>query len=348
VWKWTTFRQQLARRIADLGNEIDKVRTQLVAGQDQFDGNVELKNSYRAAIERVQRSNWEMTRTRVSNHERISDMRVELIALGDQVEGQTDRLVALKGKNDKLQKWRTVMDSRLSDKQRQSKPQKELLVGLKRRIGRNEGALRTTRTSCLTDAQRSDAMDAEVRDLYSRIVRIENATFQCETRIKGFRNRVASVYTQMDFNHWAVEVAEIHRDFVRDVTFEAEDAALADTLTEFTRQKSGLGDRVTALRTKVDGDTEANGLSHLRQIHHNDRIIGELRRIRGENGKLRSELSLAQSSVNALTLQCTPDKRTLETKPIAKRSRVQIYSPVHSVQKRTTRTGATMTVEHFG
>ena len=342
-------RKKFEQQIAELNNKIERVRSDLVAKQDLYEGNVESKASYKEAIARTHQEKQELFKEQQHYAEKINVLKNELLARGERVATQTNELMALKSKNEELQKWRTVMDYRLGQMKMKTEPKNKTIDDLHRQISTNETRLRAMKVTSAKDAADLDEMESEINSLYNEVVRVDNMTSKCEATIKTFKNRIHSIYTEVEPENWAAEIRKVHNQYVTSRQIDGEDQSLAETLTEFDRHKEALAAKVLELRMKVEDDTRKTGNSHLKQIKNNEVIIRELQRLRDENKRLKSDLHFAQTKISSLMKSCARESKSLETKvkTMFKSSAAAICQPTQTTQKRMTRSGAVVTVEHF-
>jgi chromosome segregation ATPase len=347
------YRQKFEQKISELAAAIDRVRTEIVGQQDQYDSDVETKASYLAAIERTQSERQVLARKQRICSEKISDLKTELVARSEQVAGQTAELVERKATNDELQKWRSVMEHRLNDLKTKTEPNVRHITELKDQIGGNETRLRVLKQTRKTDHEKRETMEDEVNELYNALVKGEAHASKLEARIKQFKNRIDSAYTELEPERWASEINKIYNEFVVNDVKAEDDPALLETLDEFGRQKTALSDRVVELRVKVDTDADSTAASRLKEIRKNEELISDLERLRRDNRRLKSDLHVAQTTINALMRQVSRESknagermvRPATTKP---GQRASVLLPEPQTVRKTSRSGIALTVEHFG
>ena len=342
------YREDFEVEIAKLNNDIEGIRTEIVGLQDVHDGNLEQTSNLEIAKKRLTSENRALEKQKIVCQNQINQIVSELASRSDRVARQTNSLISLKAKNDELQKWRSVMDYRANDLKNQVEPKARQIEDLRKNISDNERMLRTLKQSNTKDTSKLTNMEADINGLYNQILKAENQSQKCELTINQFKNRVHSIYTEVDPENWASEIDKLHKEFVKTNQKVGENQDLIDTLKEFERHKQNLSEKVSALRAKVEENTESSGFSFLKQISKNEELIAELGKIRQENRKLKSDLHLAQSELNTLLRQCARESPALETKVKTMFRSTNIIQPVpQSMQKRTTRSGLSMTVEHF-
>ena len=171
-------------------------------------------------------------------------------------------------------------------------------------------------------------------------------------QINLFKNKVHSVYTEIDPEFWGDELVKMFKEFVTDTKVDNEDKALLDSLYEFDRQKVSLAQKVIDLRVKVENDSETSGNTYLKQIRRNENFISDLQKLREENSKLRSELRFLQTSINSLMKQCARESKPLETKmkSMIKSANISniICQPGQQLGiKRTAKSGIPVVIEQF-
>ena len=241
------------------------------------------------------------------------------------------------------------MDYRLGQMKMKTEPKNKTIDDLHRQISTNETRLRAMKVTSAKDAANLDEMESEINSLYNEVVRVDNMTSKCEATIKTFKNRIHNIYTEVEPENWAAEIRKVHNQYVTSRQIDGEDQSLVETLTEFDRHKEALAAKVLELRMKVEDDTRKTGSSHLKQIKNNEVIIRELQRLRDENKRLKSDLHFAQTKISSLMKSCARESKSLETKvkTMFKSSAAAICQPTQTTQKRMTRSGAVVTVEHF-
>jgi chromosome segregation ATPase len=377
------FREKMELELAEMSGKIDRVRTDIVAQQDLYDNNAEQKISLLAAIEMIQQERQVLSRKQRINSDQLSDLKNELIARSDRVATQTAELLELKTRNDELQKWRNVMDHRLTEIKTQMEPKQKQIKDLKRQISGNETQLRVLKQSRKEDDDTQETMEQEIDELYDLIQKTENSTSKHSALIKQFKNRVHAAYTEADPALWPLEIEKIYREFVRQDRRSKEDPSYIGTLDEFERQNSALSGRASELRLKVELDMEASGPSRLQQIRKNQELIDSFEVLREENRKLKADLNAVQTTINSLTRQIAREQKKREReglqpeiKVVCARRTPQLESaggatplgsarratPLTSARRathldsarrappregRTTRSGTSMTAEHF-
>ena len=139
----------------------------------------------------------------------------------------------------------------------------------------------------------------------------------------------------------------MNEQFGTEKKLEREDQTLMETLDEFERHKSALAEKVVELRLKVEDDSEQSGTKFIKQINKNESLITELANLRKENRDLKSKLHLAQINLNSLLRQCGRESQPLVTKMKQMFKSTNIVQPSTTTQKKTTRAGTSMTIEHF-
>lgn len=241
------------------------------------------------------------------------------------------------------------MDYRLNEMKMKTEPKNKTIDDLHRQISTNETRLRAMKVTSAKDAANLDEMESEINSLYNEVVRVDNLTSKCEATIKQFKNRVHGIYTEVEPENWATEIRKVHDQYVTTRQIDGEDQSLVETLTEFDRHKDALAAKVMDLRIKVEEDTRTTGTSHLKEIKKNEALIRDLQRLREENKKLKSDLHFAQTKITSLMKSCSRESKSLEAKvkTMFKSSAAAICQPTQAAQKRMTRSGAVVTVEHF-
>ncbi|OHT06063.1 hypothetical protein TRFO_05719 [Tritrichomonas foetus] len=343
------FQEEFEQQISKLNNEIEGIRTEIVGLQDIHDGNVEQTANLDTAKRKLNSENRSLEKQKQVCHIQINQLKTELASRGDRVARQTNNLISLKTRNDELQKWRAVMDYRSTELKSQVEPKAHKIEGLRSKIIDNEISLRKLKQSNLKDTAEHEVMEQEINDLYNEILKAENQSQKCEATINQFKNKVHAIYTEVEPEHWVTEITKLHKEFITRKVVVEENKALDDTLTEFERHKEALADKIVVLREGVESNTKSSGNSFLKQIDNNEDFMLELGRLRIENKRLKSDLHLAQTELNSLLRQCARESPSLETKVKTMfRSTNIICQPViQHIQKRTTRSGASVTVEHF-
>ncbi|KAK8884974.1 hypothetical protein M9Y10_044100 [Tritrichomonas musculus] len=346
------YRQKLEQNIIDLNSKIERARTKLVSDQDTHESQVEHKNRLLAEKEKIIQERAILLRKQKTCSEQITVLKNELMARNERVERQTSNLLAFKSKNDELTKWRNVMDFRLKELKKQTEPKNKEIEVLRKKIDKNEISLRSMKKSTQKDQDKLDKMEAEINGLYNEIIKAENAITKCEMKINLFKNKVHSVYTEIDPEFWGDELVKMFKEFVTDTKVDNEDKALLDSLYEFDRQKVSLAQKVIDLRVKVENDSETSGNTYLKQIRRNENFISDLQKLREENSKLRSELRFLQTSINSLMKQCARESKPLETKmkSMIKSANISniICQPGQQLGiKRTAKSGIPVVIEQF-
>lgn len=341
------FKQTFEQQIAELNGKIDAVRTDIVGLQDVYDSHIETKSTIKSAMQKTNEESHSLEREKQVCRDKINQLKAELVARGDRVAQQTNDLLDLKTKNEELQKWRTVMDYRVNEFKTQVEPKAHKIEQLREQIIDNEATLRQLKASGAKDNAQLEKMESQINGLYNEILKTENHAQKCEATITQFKHRVRAIYTELDPEKWPTEIDELVKEFVSKEEGQKEDQALTETLEEFNRHKEALSEKVLELRKKVAEDSITSGSSFLKQINKNEELITELARIRDENKKLRSDLHLAQSELNALLRQCGRESKQLETKVKTMFRSANIIQPQTQIQRRTTKTGTSMTVELF-
>lgn len=375
------FKEDFEQQIAKLNNDIEGIRTELVGLQDIHDGNVEQTTNLENAKRRLNGENRELEKQKQECNNKINQLKTELVSRSERVARQTNNLISLKTRNDELQKWRSVMDYRSNELKNQVEPKAREIDELRKNISDNEAMLRQLKESNLKDTLELEKMEAEINDLYNEILKAENQSQKCEATINQFKNKVHSIYTEIEPEHWANEVTKLYNEFVTEQEIEQEDLALIDTFAEFDRHKEALTEKVEQLRIKAEEDSENSGSSFLKQINKNSALIAELGKMRAENRDLKSKLHLAQAELTKFLRKCSHESPLLETqvkqriksKTIALPTMTQslmkrnhdnqsIEAPVkqkiintniicqpvpQTLQKRKTMSGASVTIEFF-
>lgn len=240
------------------------------------------------------------------------------------------------------------MDFKLNEFKANEEPKSRQIEELRVGIDKNEALLRQLKVSNAKDAVQLDEMEAQVTALYNEILSIENQCHSCDLRINQFKNAVHAVFTETSPTSWADELHKLHNTFVSRRKLVEEEDAQAETIEEFSRHKSALADKVIELRERVEDDNENTGSTSLKQIEKNQELISELTRLRDENHRLRSSLHVAEAELDTLLRQCGRESKQLETRMMTMITpSKQITQPVPTTQKKVTRSGTSMTVEHF-
>jgi chromosome segregation ATPase len=342
------FIQKYEERIAERNNRIEAVRTDLVGHQDIYDGHVETKQSHLAAISKINSENQQLEKRKQFLRDQIAQLKVELAARGERVAEQTNHLLELKGLNDELQKHRTVLDHHATVLKKELDPKDSEIEQLREKISENGSELRKLKISNAKDMAELEEKEQRINTLYNDILQAEGQSQRCEAKISQFKNKVHSIYTDVDPDGWPAELAKLHSEFVTHDEIEQEDQALRDALEEFETHKSALADKVVELRMKVEGDTESSGSRFIKQIGKNEELMIDLGRLRSENQKLKADLHLAQTELNALLRQCTRESKQLADKVKIMFRSTNLVQPVQGqVQRKMTREGVSMTVEQF-
>jgi chromosome segregation ATPase len=342
------FIQKYQEMIQDMINKIEGVRTDLVGHQDVYDGHVETKQGHLAMIAKFNMENQELEKRKQLLRDQISQLKIELAARGERVAEQTNQLLALKAKNDELQKWRTVMDHQQTQLKREVEPKAQEKESLRQQIAERGAMLRQKKVSNAKDAAKLEEMEAEINSLYDHILLTERKSQSCEAKINQFKNKVHTIFTEIPLDSWPAEAMNLFHEFVSHEEIEQEDQALVDALDEFETHKVALADKVVELRVRVEGDTESSGSRFVKEIGKNEELMIELGRLRQENQKLKGDLHLAQTELNTLLRQCTRQSRQLEAKVRTMFRSTSLTQPMTSqVQRKTTRGGVSMTVEQF-
>jgi hypothetical protein len=342
------FVQKYQEMIQDIMNKIEGVRTDLVGHQDVYDGHVETKQGHLAMIAKFNSENQQLEKRKQLLKDEISQLKIDLAARGERVAGQTNQLLALKAKNDELQKWRTVMDHQQTQLKREVEPKAQEKESLRQQIAERGAMLRQKKVLNTKDAAKLEEMEAEINSLYNQILQAEGKSQSCEAKINQFKNKVHTIYTEIEPDSWPAEALNLFHEFVTHEEIEQEDQALVDALDEFQTHKVALADKVVELRVRVEGDTESSESRFMKQIGKNEELMVELGRLRQENQKLKADLHLAQTELNTLLRQCTRQSRQLEAKVRTMIRSTSMTQPMISqVQKKTTRGGVSMTVEQF-
>lgn len=342
------FKEDFEQKISKLNNDIEAIRTELVGLQDIHEGNLEQTANLENAKRRIYSENRQLEKQKQTCQTQINQLKTELIARGNRVARQTNNLISLKSKNDELQKWRSVMDYRSNQLKNQVEPKAREIEELRKNIIENEQTLRQLKESNLKDTTELEKMEADINGLYNEILKVENQSQKCDAMINQFKNKVHSIYTEVEPENWAEEIMKLYDEFVTNEEVEQEDQALVDTLTEFDRHKDALAEKVVALRNQVEDNNETSGSSFLKQINKNEDLILELDKIRQENRDLKSKLHLAQAELNNCMRKCSRESPSLESKVKTMFRSTNIVQPIpQAMQKRTTKSGMSMTVEHF-
>ena len=181
-----------------------------------------------------------------------------------------------------------------------------------------------------------EKMEAEINGLYNEILKVENQSQKCEATINQFKNKVHSIYTEIEPENWAKEISKLYSEFVTVQEIEQEDLALIDTLAEFDRHKEALTEKVEKLRVKAEEDSENSGSSFLKQINKNSTLIAELGKMRQDNRDLKSKLHLAQAELNKFLRKCSHESPLLETqvKQRIKSKQIALPTMTQSLNKR--------------
>lgn len=340
-------RKHYSDKLSKINQRIEGARTRLVGNQDQYDGNIESKAGYKTAINRIKSENAVLARRKAKMEDEINVLMNDLAARGDRVARQTTKLLDYKAENDDLQKWRTVMDFRLNNMKTQVEPKAREIESLRAKIAQNEDTLRSMKISNEKDSETLENMESEISSLYDEIIKTENAAHKCNAKINQFKNRVHSIYTEIPESRWPEEVRSLYEQFGSEKKIEKDDEALRETLDEFNRHKSALADKIAELRIKVKEEGEQNSSKFMKQIDKNEELINQLAKLRRENRNLRSKLNLAQTDLNSLLRQCAHESKPLEAKVRTMFKSTNIIQPTQNLQKKVTRAGTAMTVEHF-
>jgi WD40 repeat protein len=341
-----TFVNDYEQKLNDLNNKIEAIRTDIVGHQDIYDGNVESKASLRAAIQRTNAENHYLDRQKQVCREQIKQIKTELAGRSERVAEQTNALLDLKSKNDELQKWRTVMDFKLTALKKQVEPKAHEIEVQRQRIIENEAYLRQMKVSNEKDAGILENLEIEINILYNAILKCENRCHKCSATIDQFKNHVHRVFTEMDPDCWPGELVKLYHTFVSRDAIEQLDESLRDTLIEFDRHKTALTEKVFDFRLKAEADAEASGYTFMKQIGKNESLMKELAKLRAENRKLKSDFTLTESELNTLLRQCQRGSKQLGTKVKTLLKSTPLMR-AESVQRRTTRGGASVLVESF-
>ncbi|KAH0788361.1 cilia- and flagella-associated protein [Histomonas meleagridis] len=350
------FKQKFEQEINNLNNEIDIVRTDLVNHQDAYDGNIEQISSMKSNIVSITNENKLLEQKKRVLTEKTNQIQNDLLGRNERVTHQTTNLLELKSKNDELQKWRAVMDFRLSELKTQVEPNSQNIENLRKQISDNEILLRQMKQINTKDSQQLEKMENKINDLYNNIIKTENQIQKFESTINIFKNKIRSLYTEVKPENWVTEIEQFYKNFISNIEVEINDNEieidddnnmLKETIDEFDRHKDTLSNKIIKLRVKVEDNVENSGLSFLKQIDKNEELINELAKLRKENRNLKSNLHLAQTEINTLLRQCSHESKSLETKVKTLFKSSNIIQPVPQIQKRTTKTGVPVTVEHF-
>jgi predicted nucleic acid-binding Zn-ribbon protein len=205
--------------------------------------------------------------------DQINQLKVELASRSERVAEQTDHLLALKSKNDELQKWRTVMDFRLNDIKKKVEPQAHDIEQRRAEIIANEQMLRQMKVLSAKDDTDLEKMETDINDLYDQILKADQEMQACQTKINHFKNDVHRVFTEIEPDCWAAEVTKLYSQFVKSEIIEEENQALMDTLDEFDRHKASLAGKIISLRARVDDNSVNSGSSFLKQIGKNEELM---------------------------------------------------------------------------
>jgi len=343
-----SLRKYYLDKINKINQEIENVRTELVGKQDEYDSNVEQMASYTAKISRLKAENDDLTIRKEKMKEEIENIKKDLNMRGDRVARQTNELLGLKSLNDELLKWRTVLDSRMNAMNDEVEPKGKECDILRKQISQNEATLRAMKLSNSKDAETLERMESEINTLYDEILKTENVAQKCDATINQFKNKVHTIYTEVSETKWPDEVRLLHDQFSTQAKLEKVDFALVETLEEFNRHKSALADRVVTLRNQVEEESEASSSKYLKHINQNEDLIAELAKLRKENRNLKSDLHFVQTDLNSHLRQCALESKSLETKMRSMfKSTNVIIQPSQAIQKKTTRAGTSMYIEHF-
>ena len=209
------YREDFEVEIAKLNNDIEGIRTEIVGLQDVHDGNLEQTSNLEIAKKRLTSENRALEKQKIVCQNQINQIVSELASRSDRVARQTNSLISLKAKNDELQKWRSVMDYRANDLKNQVEPKARQIEDLRKNISDNERMLRTLKQSNTKDTSKLTNMESDINGLYNQILKAENQSQKCELTINQFKNRVHSIYTEVDPENWASEIDKLHKEFVK-------------------------------------------------------------------------------------------------------------------------------------
>lgn len=280
--------------------------------------------------------------------EDIETYQKELDFRSDRVGRQTNELLNLKSTNDELLKWRTVLDSKMNSINDEVEPKSKECDILRKQITQNEATLRGMKLSNSKDSETLEKLENEINKLYEEILKTENLTQKSDATINQFKNKVSTIYTEINETKWPQEVEELFKQFNINTSITKEDFSLLETLEEFNRHKSSLAEKVITLRNQVEEDQETSTSKFLKYMNKNEDLIEELAKLRKENRNIKSKLHLAQTDLNSLLRQCALESKPLEmkVKTMFKSTNI-IVQPNSSIHKKTTRSGTSMSIEHF-
>ena len=341
-------RKEYQEELNKIQTTIGNIRTKLVGLQDDYDGKIESKTTVNASIQKLENEKQQMERKKQKMREETESIERILQTRSERVARQTNHLRELQSKNEELSKWRNVKDSQANEMKAQAEPKRREIEDLRHRITQNEATLREMKLLNAKDADNLEKMEKQINQLYDDILKTENAAQKCSAKINQFKNRVHTIYTELPETRWADEVVALNEQFGTEKKLGREDQALVETLDEFERHKSALAEKVVELRTKVEEDYVKSGSKFMKQISKNEQLINELARLRKENRDLKSKLHLAQINLNSLLRQCGRESQPLVIKMKQMFKSTNIVQPsTTTTQKKVTRAGTTMTVEHF-
>ena len=340
-------RKEYEEEIKKIETQISNVRTTFVTKSDDLDGKLKSLKAYKAQSQKLEGEKQFMEKKKANMKEEAENIERILQTRSERVARQTNNLRELQSKNEELSKWRNVKDSQSNEMKAQAEPKRREIEELRHKITQNEATLREMKLSNAKDAETLEKMEKEINQLYDEILKAENSAQKCTAKINQFKNRVHTIYTELPETRWPDEVVALNEQFGTEKKLEREDQTLMETLDEFERHKSALAEKVVELRLKVEDDSEQSGTKFIKQINKNESLITELANLRKENRDLKSKLHLAQINLNSLLRQCGRESQPLVTKMKQMFKSTNIVQPSTTTQKKTTRAGTSMTIEHF-
>uniref|UniRef100_A0A183SVB8 WD_REPEATS_REGION domain-containing protein n=1 Tax=Schistocephalus solidus TaxID=70667 RepID=A0A183SVB8_SCHSO len=223
----------------------------------------------------------------------VQGLRKEIQERDETIQDKEKRIYDLKKKNQELEKYKFVLNYKITELKKQIEPRETDIKNYKEQIQEMECELErfhkqnaALELTIVEMKQKRKSGDLELqaerqatRDVEALVRRFKTDLYNCAAKIqdpKGLKESVIALYK---------------KHIQDDMTAEA--AVGADLQKEFARQREHLEHSMAGLRKKLAKDSEVHKSDYVRIMHENVNLIEEI-------NKLRAELKLGRNRIRDL------------------------------------------------
>jgi WD40 repeat protein len=253
-------------------------------------------NVLREQIKAMQVKNEKLTEEKRSQDSHNKELLKEIQTLKNENKEREDtivdkekRIFELKKQNQELEKFKFVLDYKITTLTEQIKPSKDEIVKLKKDLKRMDKELEKSQDN-------NDKLNLTIKDLQLKIEGNKREIAQLNNQIKDaevFKSRIrADIHEVVQFIQEPLKLKEevkklYYKHVNQNITKQEMDY---DIQNEYDRQRAYLEKTVESLKKKLIKATETSKAENMRIMHENVVLINEINTLRREVRTLKSKL----------------------------------------------------------